>query len=141
MSENVKFYGGCLHGQSIIVEDGTTRVYSQDTRFVSQRHKFCHAPSNEYMLDNRPYQEVTYEINLYHERRGSAYRCMKIGLLEGSKLLPHEEYEVDRDMMGIPWKPWTPPTILNDINSWWNWCAFRHTANESYLREEFYGRV
>jgi hypothetical protein len=77
-------------------------------------------------------------VEIFHERRGTAYRRTWVAVVEGLKnLLQHEEWEIERDMQYLPWTPIEKPSILREFDSWFNWCAYRHTHDSKYLHPEF----
>lgn len=137
MSDLVKFYGGPLHRQENYVEEGCLRVDAMDRRFESRRLDFYMDLSRPPVYE--PISKASYEINWWQERRGIMGRRMRVAIIEGKgNLLDREEYEIERDIRGVPWQPVKQPSILHNFETWFNVTAYKHTLNENYIREELY---
>jgi len=81
---------------------------------------------------------VTYMVERFRERRGTAYREMKIAVIEGHKnLLRHEEAEIGYELRAYHWLPICQPNFRREFDSWINWCIYRHTRDSKYLADEF----
>jgi len=95
-----------------------------------------------YFLDQQDFidrlETVTYAVETWHERRGTACRRKEIAVVEGHKiLLPHESWEIEREMSKLPWEPIEEPSILRTFDSWFNWTLYRKTLLERDLHGEF----
>ena len=135
----IKFYGGPYHGKTRVIEPGLRRYTVRCQDFQSMRIDYyadLSVPPQDLWANHR---EVTYEIDLWREQRGNAFREQRVAILEGEKnLQQHERYQIEDDMRHFRWKPWREPSILKDFERWFNWCAYRHTGKEyEYLSEEF----
>lgn len=120
-----------MHGQ-FINWDGQYNFRAADRSFRRERFSFREDP--------RPVAEPmfaidTYRIDLYNEQRGEGYRQMRVGILEGRELFHEEQRQLDWDMHDVPWRPKRNPSILNDFDRWFAWCAYKHTGDFSYIRE------
>lgn len=135
MAPRYKCYGGPLHGETIAVEHDRFEVLVEPrlSRIIDLRYQI--PPSWEDTL----YRYTTYAVELCREQRGNAYREMNIAVIEGHKnLLQHEKWEIESDIHAYHWSPIREPSFLRDFDSWFAWCAYRHTNhNAQYLTGEF----
>lgn len=130
----IRCYGGPLHGEHINVEPGVSRIYALDhRRKISLRNLY----SNPAMMMEPNWEKATYEITWWHERAGNAHRRMRISILEGAKLLPHEHYGIEKALSKVPWEPVRQVSILKEFERWWSWCVYRHAGRENHLHTEF----
>lgn len=132
----VKYYGGPMHGQVHELIPGTRRVDCVDNRFNADQYSRYHPTP----IPIKPsFQTRSYEVNKYQERRGNMWRMMNVAVIEGQKnLLPHEEWEIRRDLDKVPWSAYRMPSILYEFDRWFNLTVYLKTGDESYIREEFH---
>lgn len=129
----VKCYGGPMHGQFVGCDQ--LRFEALMKPRCHRMEWDCHPPT----YDIGPPETITYMVELFHERRGTARREMKVAVVEGHQnLLQHEEWEIERDLGAHHWLPIKKPSILREFDSWFNWCAYRNDRyNSKHLIPEF----
>lgn len=137
MTDVVKFYGGPLHGSVQAVRPGEYRIDAMDYRhWQMQRNYYDPYPMRPPSADT--VKKVSYGIEKVYERRGNMYRMLLIGLLEGTKLLPREEWELQRDLDRMKWQPVRVPRFLTEFERWYNVKMYEFTGRSEFVQEEFY---
>ena len=129
----IRCYGGELHGQDINWDGRNNFIRAPRRRFIHE-DPWKFNPGTPIVYD--PLEIETYQIDQWRERCGTGYREMRVALLEGRPLHRHEEHQIQRDIRDEPWKPIREPSILREFDSWFAWCAYKHTKDYSYVREE-----
>ena len=141
MSIAVKLYGGPLHGQTFAADENASRIDCYDKRFrAGLRLRDMYNPDLPIRPMDWDMDRRTYEINIYQERRGDFFKRMKVGILEGTAILDHERWEIERDMEKVRWEPIREFSILEDFELWFAWTAYKYTGREKVLYDSLYGR-
>lgn len=130
--EYVRLYGGDMHGQEVLVEDGQYNFRAFNRSFQRQRFPYRQP-------DTRPdlpmHRIDTYRIEVYNEESGEGYRRMKVGILEGRELFREEQCQLDHDMMKRKWRPKREPRFLYDFDRWYAWKMYEITGEFRHIRE------
>ncbi len=62
---------------------------------------------------------------------------VRAAVLEGQKnILPHEEYELEREINQIPWQIYEMPSFLCQFDRWFNCKMYQLTGRKEFIREE-----
>lgn len=137
-AQKIRLYGGPLHGEFHYWNGEGTTIVCHDRDMVRDRIDFRFPPKQPVLPPEPMWDRRSYRVDVYRERRGMGERDMCIGLLEGRDIQEHERWQVERDLESRPWYPVKPPSILHNFESWFAWCAYKHTGEQKHIHEELY---
>jgi hypothetical protein len=131
----VRCYGGCKHGEAVTLSEDMSHLRAARPRL--ERRPLGYGPLDPRDQVYEPMHEIdTYRLDTYRERRGGGWREMKVAILEGRELYREEQWQLDKDIQDVRWRPIKEPNFLTEFDRWFAWCVYKHTGEFKYIREE-----
>jgi hypothetical protein len=123
--KKIKFYGGPMHGleESIPDEILDRRRYEVCERaFRFRRSPFMPMPKP--VADTQVVDRTTYYFKLYTlaettKAMAGVHKTTMVAVLEGAKLTYREMYDMERDMLKLPWEWDKEPSVIYEFEAWW----------------------
>jgi hypothetical protein len=143
MSQQIKLYGGCAHGQVVTLSEPTNRRV--DVVKPSPFHPSRQLPTCPHPLGPGPSwpsftnESASYHIQTYAQWGHSPrrHRSIMVGLLEGCELLPRELADLNEDLLRTPWE-FPVVSFLHDFDEWLAQATFRHFGVKLYRGRPWY---
>ena len=130
----MKVFGGPMHGQNI--EFKGLRFQAMGPARISGSMLFCsdlgdpQETASRLLVQPLQIKEYSYYRERYAEQRTQPRRRreIEVAILEGAKLSPREEHELERDIDSMPWQLDPADSFLGDFEQWLAEVTHRHTG-------------
>lgn len=139
MCRRIKCFGGSMHGKTVTRDVGAPPRFMAPVRKPRPKLHMPEVWKNGLLLPPK-----MYDIHSYHlcqwaqhgvtEQYARVSRCLTIGLLEGTDLLPQEQDDLDWEMSKQRWEWVEKPSFLTEFEQWWEWALAVHALKQPNIR-------